>query len=94
MHTAPSNAPARVFFPYLGDYIRLVAIGDDFYGVFSGNNTPDMTNFPNGVTYQRRADWTTQTLLATDGATPVAPSIDPFFFHWTEDLSRPTFTRP
>jgi hypothetical protein len=83
LHTAPSSTPARSFFPYIGDYIRMLAVDDEFYGVFSGNNTPNAANFPSGVTYQRAANWTTQTLLSTDNATPVSPSIDPFFFHWT-----------
>jgi hypothetical protein len=86
LHQAPSATPARVFLPYIGDYIRLLAVGPQFFGVFSGNNTPDMANFPSGVTYQRGADWNTHTLLNTDGATPVAASIDPFFFQWTERL--------
>jgi hypothetical protein len=85
LHTAPSATPARSFFPYLGDYIRLLAVGEDFYGVFCGNNTPDVANFPSGVTYQRAADWTAKTLLNTDKMTPVAVSIDPFFFHWSDD---------
>jgi hypothetical protein len=84
LHTAPSNVPARSFFPYIGDYIRLLAVGSDFYGVFSANNTPDMANFPSGVTYQRAADFSKRTLLSTDRATPVAVSIDPFFFHWSD----------
>ena len=86
LHQAPSNTPARTFLPYIGDYIRMLAVGRQFYGVFSGNNTPDMANFPSGVTYQRGADWNTHTLLNTNGVTPVAVSIDPFFFHWTETL--------
>ena len=69
----------------IGDYACLLAVGNDFYGVFSGNNTPDLANFPNGVTYQRNADFATQTLLALDNVTPVAVSIDPFFFHINED---------
>jgi hypothetical protein len=84
LHTAPSATPIRTFFPYLGDYVRLLAVGVDYYGVFCGNNTPDTANFPNGVTYQRNADWNSHTLLGTDGTTPVAASIDPFFFHYTE----------
>jgi hypothetical protein len=83
LHTAPSGTPARAFLPYIGDYIRLISVGADFYGVFSGNNTPDAANFPSGVTYQRGANWTTHTLLNTDGVTPVPVSIDPFFFHWS-----------
>ncbi len=56
LHTAPSTTPARTFFPYIGDYVRLLAVGTDFYGVFCGNNTPDTANFPSGVTYQRNAE--------------------------------------
>ena len=51
LHTAPSAAPASQFLPYIGDYVRILAIGTSFYGVFCGNNTPNMANFPNGVTY-------------------------------------------
>jgi len=69
----------------IGDYACLLAVGNDFYGVFSGNNTPDLANFPNGVSYQRNADFATQTLLALDNVTPVAVSIDPFFFHVSEE---------
>jgi hypothetical protein len=83
LHSALSSSPPRDFFPYLGDYIRLLAVGDDFYGVFSGSNLPDHANFPNGVTYQRNANWTTHALLGSDGVTPVAVSIDPFFVHYT-----------
>jgi hypothetical protein len=86
LHTAPSNLPARTFLPYIGDYIRLISVGAEFYGVFSGNNTPNMANFPNGVAYQRAADWTNHRLLSTDGVTVVQPSIDPFFFHWSETI--------
>src|SRR5262249_49889630 len=89
LHTAPSNVPARSFLPYIGDYVRLLAVGSNFYGVFCGNNTPNMANFPNGVTYQRLADWTNHTLISTDGVTTVQPSIDPFFFQWSERLLPP-----
>jgi len=78
--TMPANVPVKTFDPYLGDYDHLVAVGPDFYGIFSANNTPNPANFPNGVTYQRNADFNAQTLLALDNTTPVAPSIDPFFF--------------
>jgi hypothetical protein len=64
----------------LGDFTNLIAVGVFFYGVFSAFNTPDHANFPNGVHYQRNADFKTHTLLATDGVTPVPASIDPFFF--------------
>ena len=82
--TVPADVPARIFFPYIGDYDHLMAVGKDFYGVFSANNTPDMTNFPQGVVYQRNANFAAHTLLNTDNVTPVGVSIDPFFFKVTE----------
>lgn len=83
LHSALASSPPRDFLPYLGDYIRLLAVGDDYYGVFSGSNKPDQANFPSGVTYQRNANWTTHKLFAADGATPVPISIDPFFVRCT-----------
>jgi hypothetical protein len=80
----PSNAPAATFLPYLGDYIYLMTVGSTFYGIFSANNTPDNANFPNGVTYQRNANFTTHQLLNVDNQTPVPISIDPFFFKVTD----------
>jgi hypothetical protein len=76
----PASTPSKSFDPYLGDYLYMLAVGTSFYGIFSASNTPDTANFPNGVTYQRNADFATQTLLGTDNVTPVAVSIDPFFF--------------
>jgi len=76
----PANTPAKTFDPYLGDYAHLLSLGSDFYGIFSANNQPDLTHFPNGVTYQRNHDFNKAQLLDTDGATVVDPSIDPFFF--------------
>jgi hypothetical protein len=64
----------------IGDYACLISLGKDFYGTFAANNTPNNTNFPNNVIYQRNANFMTNTLLDTDGVTPVAASIDPFFF--------------
>lgn len=82
--TALSQSPARTFSPYIGDYLHMMAAGKDFYGIFSANNTPDLTNFPQGVTYQRNHDFPTKKLFALDGVTPVSPSIDPFFFKVTQ----------
>jgi hypothetical protein len=73
-------APAGVMATYLGDYIKLLAVGEDFYGIFSAGNEPVKANFPSGVTYQRNVNWATHTLLSNDGVTPVPSSIDPFFF--------------
>ena len=47
--------------------------------------THPLANFPNGVTYQRNANFATQTLLNNDGITPVNVSIDPFFYR-LEDI--------
>jgi hypothetical protein len=79
LHRARVNSPKRIFLPYLGDYTRLVTVGREFFGVFAGSNLPDLANFPNGVRYQRNANFTTRTLLRNDGVTPVPVSIDPFF---------------
>lgn len=79
----PSKA-TNGFDPYLGDYVHMVAVGKDFYGVFSASNAPNLLNFPNKVEYQRNADFKTRKLLRLDNTTPVLPSIDPFFFKLTE----------
>ena len=79
-----ATVPAKRFDPYIGDYDHLVASGKDFYGIFSASNVPDMKNFPNGVKYQRNADFTKRLLLRLDNITSVPPSIDPFFFKITE----------
>lgn len=81
LHQAPANVPTRRGLPFLGDYMRLLSVGRDFYGVFAGNNTPDNANFPAGVTYQRHADFVHHQLLDLDNVTSVPPSIDPFFYH-------------
>ena len=82
LHTALAAQLTPSFLPYLGDYARVVSVGKDFYGIFSGNNHPDQGNFPNGVSYQRNVNWNNHSLLDLDGVTHVPDSIDPFFFHW------------
>ena len=77
--TALSQTPTRAFSPYIGDYLHLMAFRQDFYGIFSANNTPDPGNFPQGVTYQRNHDFVAKRLLALNGVSVVATSIDPFF---------------
>jgi hypothetical protein len=84
LHHAPDNVRDASGAGPLGDYNQLLAVGQDFYGVFSGNNTPDRANFPHGVKYQRNADFTTRKLLAVDNMTEVDPSIDPFYFKVSE----------
>ena len=78
--SVPANTPTRMGYPYLGDYMGMMAVGNDFFGVFSANNTPDLANFPNGVTYLRNHDFATKKLLDLDGVTQVTASIDPFFY--------------
>jgi hypothetical protein len=73
--------PVGVMATYLGDYIKLSSVGEDFYGVFCAGNEPVKANFPSGVAYLRNANWATRTLLGNDGVTPVPTSIDPFFFN-------------
>jgi hypothetical protein len=82
--------PASVMATYLGDYIKLLSVGEGFYGIFCAGNEPVKANFPSGVTYQRNADWATQTLLGNDGVTPVSTSIDPFFFKLTFGVPKVT----
>ncbi len=79
----PTNTPTPAATPYLGDYIKLLSVGEDFYGTFCAGNEPVKANFPSGITYQRNVNWATQTLLGNDGVTPVPSSIDPFFFKLT-----------
>ena len=59
----------------LGDYAGLMAVGDDFYGVFCGNNTPDLANFPHGAHYQRNHNFGTKQLFDVSGVTPVTPPM-------------------
>jgi hypothetical protein len=77
--SVPANEPTEQFLPYLGDYDYLLAVGNEFRGVFCANNTPDLGNFPHGVTYQRAADFNSKTLNDGSG-NRVAISIDPFYF--------------
>jgi hypothetical protein len=80
--TVPSDTPPMTFLPYNGDYIQLLSIDKNFYGIFSAANTPDLANFPNGIKYQRIADFNTHTLSDLEG-NKVEVSIDPIFFKVT-----------
>ncbi|HEV3459626.1 MAG TPA: hypothetical protein VHG32_24000 [Thermoanaerobaculia bacterium] len=64
----------------LGDYDHLMAVGKDFYGIFSAYNLPDLTAFPMSVVYQRNVDWNHPALKDLAGHPGVPFSIDPFFF--------------
>jgi hypothetical protein len=65
--------------PQLGDYLHLMSVGDDFYGIFPASNVPDDSRFDCGVIFQRRVDRKAGKLLGLDGQ-EVDHSIDPFFF--------------
>ena len=69
----------------IGDYSNLVAIGNDFYGVFSAYNEPDLSNFPVGVVYLRNHDFNTKRLLNINNSAVVPPSVDPHFVHCRMD---------
>jgi hypothetical protein len=79
-----ANQPVAQFSPYLGDYDCVLAVGKDFYGIFSASNAPVLSNFPNGVQYQRNVDFASGRLLGTDNSSAIPVSIDPFFFKVTE----------
>src|SRR5215472_6315328 len=71
----------------IGDYLNMVAVGKDFYGVFTSDNDLVNASFPAGVTWLRNKTpngAASPHFLGTDGVTTVAPSIDPFFFHVDE----------
>jgi hypothetical protein len=72
----------------IGDYNHLMSVGEDFYGAFSGSNTPDRANFPSGIVYLRNADWTGHKLRDLDN-NEVPVSIDPFFFRVTGTAPAP-----
>jgi hypothetical protein len=76
----PANTPPSTSNVYLGDYDHLMAVGKDFYGIFSAANMPVLANFPSGVTFQRNVDIGAGTLRNVTNTGTVSPSIDPFFF--------------
>jgi hypothetical protein len=90
LSTTPAETPAKQTDPYLGDYVNLLAVNDDFYGVFCANNTPDANNFAKQLIYRRNADFGNHALFAADGITQVESSIDPFFFKASSQLIHTT----
>jgi hypothetical protein len=80
--TILANLPARILgasLPTIGDYTSLLAVGEVFYGIFSGYNVPERKNFPHGVVFQRRHSFSACQLLGVTGKI-IDPSVDPFFF--------------
>jgi hypothetical protein len=78
----PALSPTKTFDPFLGDYAYLTALGQEYFGIFSASNEPDLSHFPNNVIYQRNHDFVSKNLTNLAGAT-VPISIDPFFFKFT-----------
>ena len=70
--------------PQLGDYLHLMSIGNDFYGIFCSNNLPDDSRFPCQVMFQRKVNRKTKKLLDQNGK-QVSPSVDPFFVKVKDD---------
>jgi len=71
----------------VGDYLDMVAVGKNFYGVFSADNDLVNATFPQGVSFQRNKTpdgAMNPHFLQTDNITIVPPSVDPFFFKTTE----------
>ncbi|MEP7011863.1 MAG: hypothetical protein ABJC13_16185 [Acidobacteriota bacterium] len=67
---------------FIGDYDHMMAIGKDFFGVFSAINNPSPMGFPDvdDLIFQREHD--AQKLYKTAAHDFSIPfSIDPFFFH-------------
>ena len=62
-------------FPYIGDYVDLMAVGNIFYGVFSADNNPGYHPTARYLRYLVSNAWGDRELPSG-----VAPSIDPFFF--------------
>lgn len=83
----PAATPPASGSPYLGDYLSMMTVDAAFYGIFTANNTPDHANFPNGVIYQRNANFATKTLLDLSN-NPVPVSIDPFVFKLVPAVGR------
>ena len=75
-----SDLSASTISPSLGDYLRIQAVGNRFYGVFPASNRPDNANFPHSVTYKRNANFTTKVLRNLTNTANVDVSVDPFFF--------------
>src|SRR5438445_9716226 len=72
-------SPLQTFLSYISSYDYLLSVGNEFRGVFSAYNSPDLANFPQGVTYQRAANFSTK-ILNDGSGNPVPVSIDPFYF--------------
>ena len=69
--------PEGVGAPYVGDYLKLHAVHNSFFGVFSASNDLATSQFPLGKTFQRMH---AGTQLKNGLGGNVEVSIDPYFF--------------
>jgi hypothetical protein len=82
----PAGASAPPISPYQGDYVDLVAVRAQFFGVFSARNDPTTARFPYGVKYNRKCSGG---FLRRKTGQFVAASVDPFFFRVRPEGSTP-----
>jgi hypothetical protein len=77
----------------LADYSRVIAVNEDFFGVFPAWNTPDPANFPatpptalapNGARFLRNATKAAPWQLYGLSGQVIQGSIDPFFYRIQE----------
>jgi hypothetical protein len=91
MHMLDDSDAPFLFNPYLGDFNDLTAVGNTFYGGFTGNNHANGIEalYPQGVTFQRnfsgKVNTSSFTLLDNTNS-PITPSIDPFVFTFNSNL--------
>ena len=82
--TETNATPPNDFFPYLGDFFDLQAVGNTFYGIFSASNADNGTdaqfsNLVMGRNFSGNLGTSSFHLLDASG-NPLAASIDPYFF--------------
>ena len=64
---------------YIGDYEHMMAVGKDFFGVFSAENSPAASHFPDVDNLIIQRQHSGDSLQSGNGF--ALKSVDPFFFH-------------
>jgi hypothetical protein len=78
--TMPANDPIRCVIPYMGDYMNLVAVGNDFFGAFSTSADITPSNFPEGIALPKRNAPSPDPVVCQEPPENAEMSIDPYFF--------------
>ena len=87
--TMVADQPLRCMQPYVGDYMNLISVGNDFYGAFSTSADITPSNFPEGLaTPARNPPIVDPNVCQEESITPEM-SIDPYFFS-IERINGPT----